>query len=345
MKKILSERLKKVLFCPKCNSRFRIVKDDPLNRSAVIECRCNHYPVIEDIVFLSNNRGLNNKIIFLIGKNEFNKALSLLIAFNRPSSFFFKYFPDRRSFYKSLGFDGFLNLLKLLGYPQDFARYLKHREEIPSFYISRLSLSLITQVNKKVVELGCGTGNLAPYVYNRIKPENHFCLDSNFLSLFIARLFFVKEESLVICSDLEKGVPIINNSVDFVQMTDAFQYIHHRNLLLSEIKRILVKKGMVTVIHTVNKPDGRRGLGISPKEMKQLIKGLFNENVFIPHRYVLSSISSGKDVVLKSKPINDEDHAYNVFLSQSKLPPRITIEKKYQQHVKNISKGPFDDLI
>ncbi len=344
MQKNLINKIEKILICPYCQSSLRVIKASPNSKSAILKCKCDFYPVIENIVYLNKKSSINKKLVYWIGKNKFKKALLSLISFNRASFLFFKLTSGNDGFYRSLGFNRFLNVLKFCGYPDGFADYLKQRSAIPSFYVSLTGLSLIANPQKKVVELGCGTGNLAPYVYQWLRPENYLCFDTCFLTLYMARLFFIRPTSQVVCADLEEGIPLKNNSVDVVQLTDIFHCIHRQDLFLSELNRILARGGRAAIIHNVNKQSGTEGLGISVEKMSKLIKNTkkqFTDVIFLPHRSILSKVSAGNKVDLRNEVIESKDHAYNVFLSKSHLPKNIYLKKGYRKKMVQLSKSPY----
>ena len=165
-----------------------------------------------------------------------------------------------------------IKILSLLGLNRGWVDYLKHRTKDGS-YKSAIKLLKSHIKNERILDIGCGVGQLMPVLYKHAKPTNTFAIDISFLHLFFARKYFAKPETLLICSNVEKGLMFEDNFFDSIISVDTFHYIKSKNKLLSECNRINSRGGRLEIIQTINSKNivFKNIKGIAPTRIKSLL--------------------------------------------------------------------------
>jgi SAM-dependent methyltransferase len=190
----------------------------------------------------------------------------------------------------------FLSLLQFFGYDKPWSQYLTNRNLDTSFKLATFSIRYFRK-SDKILDLGCGIGQLLPYISSKCRSKNIYGMDKSFLNLLIARRFFADNASTLICGDVEKGLPFKGNFLSAILAVDSFHYIKQKYFFLKEITHTLSKNGLLFIIHTIN------GLGtvygninaVSPKLVFGMLKKLKFKKIYV---------------------FPDSDIAYTVFASK-----------------------------
>lgn len=320
------------LTCPDCKSRLKIIKISRGQSNGIVKCNCDLYPLVSGIIYLNKVDQINRIIIDFIKKEKYAKALASLLSFSLSSKMFFYTTGRYPSIYKLLGYKNFITLLRFFSLPTEWVNYLKNREAKLDFLIRLLCLDLISNPDETVADLGCGTGSFFPYLYNHINPNSIIGIDISFLNLYIARLFFARRETLLICSDLDHGIPLQNSSIDIVFSADTLNYLKRLSLFLSEVKRIISYNGRVCITHVVNKNTTPSGLGINPKKIETLMKDSGLNYSLMSHKFMMQQLSQRKKAFFLQDNYLTTYHAYNIFLFKKNRPKYLSLTKRYVQY-------------
>jgi ubiquinone/menaquinone biosynthesis C-methylase UbiE len=222
----------KYIVCPKCLKSLKIYKKIDKN-NYILKCLCDFYPLTWGIIYMKNDK-LKNK---LINKILNKKNFLYLFSFSLFSNFLFR-FKLFENILFSLNFLLFLKVIKILGYDKKYAFYLSQRKKLPSFFLFLLLLNIIDKKNSTIIDLGCGVGQLIPYYKYKNKLENVIGIDKDYFSLYTLRKYFVKKDTLLICYDLEKNIPLKSNSIDYFFMTDGFHNIKNKKKFIKQLVEI-----------------------------------------------------------------------------------------------------------
>jgi hypothetical protein len=220
------------IICPKCLTSLKIDKkiDDD---NYILNCRCNLYPLTSGIIYMKNDKVKNKLINKILNKKNF----LYLFSFSSFSNFLFR-FKLFENILFSLNFLLFLKVIKILGYNKKYAFYLSQRKKLPSFLLFLLLLNIIDKKNSTIIDLGCGVGQLIPYYNYKNKLENVIGIDKDYFSLYTLRKYFVKKDTLLICYDFEKNIPLKSNSIDYFFMTDGFYNIKNKKKFIKQLVEI-----------------------------------------------------------------------------------------------------------
>ena len=223
-----------LLRCIKCQGNFKY-REFTIN-FALLSCFCNTYPLVEGILYLHNSNLRKNSLHHL-WKRDFQQATKTLLGSRRIILFFLAFFlfPNvinsliktllNRNIYQLLGFENVVKIITPLVYDKPWAWYIMNRKKMPYYFTSLATTNVLMDYKAKVIDVGCGTGQLLHSLSQKIKPQNIFGIDNSFLTLLLARRFFASPNTLLICTDIEKGLPFKERSIDFVLSTDSFHYL------------------------------------------------------------------------------------------------------------------------
>lgn len=336
----------KLIICPKCLTLLFTNKELHVEGYAILSCECDEYPMIAGVIYMKKTG--KKKTLNYLKHNKFNAALVNLISFSLRSRIFFKLTLNFNFIYKLLGFRNFFTLLSFFSLSEEWVKYLKKRQRIPSFFLSLFSLGLIKKKNSVLVDLCTGTGNLLPFVYDHTKPKNLLCIDRSFLNLYLAKLFFSKSATSFICADVDKNLPIKSQSAELVHIADGFHYLKKKYDVLKEIYRILKKNGNLAIIHTLNisTPKNQYATGTSPKKLKSdSDKAGFKKTCFISNELIWSKLLLQKKLTLTQDHSISDSYAYNMFAAKKALPKQLTFKKKYANLLANSRIDYYQDPI
>lgn len=129
-------------------------------------------------------------------------------------------------------------LVKLTG-KSPFAIHPKHLLSGNSWFLPYLDSSDI------VLDVGCGNGSNSLIAARKVRKVHG--VDGNPKAVHLAAQICKKTKLTNFDFqnvDIERGLPFKNGAFDKVLLLDVLEHIHHRALLLSEIKRVLKKNGL-----------------------------------------------------------------------------------------------------
>jgi len=156
----------------------------------------------------------------------------------------------------------------------------------------------------KVLDIGCGIGQLLPYYSTQTKAV--YAIDNSPLSLLIARRFFADKKTILICSDIERGLPFRDGYLTITITTDVFQYLRRKFASLREVSRVLYNKGQLFIIHAISGKGVVYGNAhaIKTKSVDTMLKKLkFNTITIFPNSHDSFSVFAAKN-----------NHTKNVWL-------------------------------
>lgn len=261
--------------CLYCNHKLEIYLQR--NHSYLLKCSNNHvFPVVNGILYMKN-KTLINRANSLIKRGCYYRVLLALLQLRKRLSI-----PLVFLFTINVAFEPAIKILTFFGLDKRWVNYLATRTRNES-YKSTLELLKYHNKNEIILDIGCGVGQILQKIYKNAKPKNVYPLDVSFLHLLFARKYFAKPETLLICSDVEKGLMFEDNCFDSIVTTDTFHYIKSKNDLLSECKRVIKNKGKVEIVQTINSKNTvfNNIKGITPNKMKSLLKkNKYNHIVF-----------------------------------------------------------------
>lgn len=266
-----------LLQCPYCHTELKVDFVLP-NRSgyATLHCDCDTYPVIEGIVYLRKNAAqLGQHAVELLRTGRSYEALSILFSEERKLTRFLYTVLLRFP----LSLRGFIRSWKLLvPGSKAWQNYLLYREKRVSFILSAATLSFI-QDDDVVTDIGCGTGHFLNKAA-QIHPSSQLIgIDGSFPLLYLAKRFFLKkylDRCLLVCADIDSGIPLKDEISTSVFCNDAFMYFHRKKHVAQEMLRVMRTKGrlFITHLHHRQAQNLGQGYGMSVQDVRTLLPEL-----------------------------------------------------------------------
>ncbi len=312
--------------------------------TAIFRCNCASYPMVWGILCLQKSRVSRRTILFLRQGQYARAALCLVQTNNRLhlffSLFFFSTSVDRlarmfgyQHFYDLLGFKSVLRLLKSFSFPASWVWYLANRHRLPSYHLSTAAITLASKPRARIVDIGCGVGQIFPVIYHQNASAKTYGIDKSFINLLLARAFFVLPKTLLICADADRGFPFKNESLDVVLVSDSFHYFKHKNNFIRELARVTSPKGEIAIIHTLNNPASKIAeQGITPMKIGHMLKSSgFNSRSIISNNTFWALLKNELPVNLRhSDPQSILRHcyAYSVVAAKQPFPKALELQSK-----------------
>ncbi len=310
-----------IIICPYCQKSLKKIKKYP-NHSSLYQCSCLIYPQIESIIYLKNDSLRTKLINCLINNKEYLHYFSFSFA----SRVIFQLFPIKFVI-KITGYRLFLKFLVFVGYNKGWTKYLLNRSNIPSFILAKLFLNLIKDKKSLILDIGCGTGNLLPYIYKHTFQKNIIAIDKDFLSLFIAKFCFAKSKTILICCDVNNTLPFKSHTFDNVFIIDTLHYIKNSQIFFKNLKNVVKNNFEGAIIHTLNADKNQSFFEYKkqPRHLKKiLLKSGFTNFKFISNIYLWKNLINSGKVNLKNDNVNKKS-VYNVVFTKKKT---IALPKK-----------------
>ncbi len=279
---MLQKKIFKKLRCVYCYSEFHINPeyshiDGNNSLWGVLTCDCDVYPVVAGIVYLKKDTGLKNKkIVGLIKQRKFYESFFLLI----DDSIFVKYILVFWYRYQKV-FERFFSkvtyiFLHFFSKHKSWIIYLsKRKKSSKNFLVLHSLLKKNLKDSETIVDIGCGNGFLATLL-----PMNciYIGIESDFFSLLLSQLLKGrKQEPLLICADINMGIPIKEKSASHIIFLDSFSYLYKKKEILDEVSNVL-KEGYVYLIglYTSTITTDEWGYGISKNNLVQIVKSIYS---------------------------------------------------------------------
>jgi len=250
-----------------------------------------------------------------------------------------------RFIYQFLGFEKIIDILTVFSYPKPWARYIKSRKKTPSYFFSVALANVLTKNSQTVVDVGCGTGQLMEVLSRKTNPGNVLGIDKSFLSLLLARRFFTSAKNLLICVDVEDGLPFKSESIDLVLSTDSFHYIKQKSTFLKECFRIVETSGLVVALHIINSTKVVFGniRGITPRGLSRiLVSGGFRHWIFMTNTNLWKRLKDNGLVTLHgSDPASEIENcfAYGFYAGKKAINRSFSLTGS---EYGNLKKGQID---
>jgi SAM-dependent methyltransferase len=300
--------------CVNCKQTIRKTSTSRHGSFEIFNCNCTKYPSFGGVIYLKRDKAAR-KAVELINKRKYLQAAQIIFNVSKKL-FYLIYFLYFSNFFRRFGVSLTLKIFHIISHNKVWVKYFAKRESIPYFNISVSSLDYVRGKKEVVLDIGCGIGHIFPKIYERVDSRRVVGIDSSFLNLFLARTFFVKMETRLICCDVEKGLPFINDAFDFIHMADTFHYIKRKTELLKEIDRVLTSNGTLSTIHT-HQSTFSNILGANPVAIKECLNQMGFKYVKV---YKDSDVLLGLNVA--NVGILTASDAFTFFASKSFLPKR-----------------------
>jgi SAM-dependent methyltransferase len=307
------------LRCPFCSSHFSVSGESApraVLSYGVLSCYCGRYPIVAGIPVLKKgvigtDGQTSDEVICQIETKRYREALLSLIM---PASQ--KMLTGRRHLIQRILGTGIVSrledycsrewrerTLELLtnaasgtacDFLQHYFRSEKQNGQYEYFayrysterYLIGLSLvaSLLAEPTKRVLDLGCGCGNLTWALTQRT--QSVVALDVSFYELCVARSW-TAPDAVYICCVADGGLPFGNNTFSAVFCSDAFHYFLRKTACISELKRVRQKDGLLVLTWVRNAlakqpPHAHLGAPLPPAGYESLVSE-------IPYRLVADS--------------------------------------------------------
>lgn len=257
----------KLMRCPYCGTDFEIADIyEGTGEEAIygiLKCGCNEYPIVEGILNLKIT-SLKEKIINLLREGNKKDALAISLLESAEDGYRIVNSLESSGYRRILGKIASFILKRLIS--SNYKRYvtkdlsfcdlrkdswLKHRFSIQTLWSNYPFIPILKERRESILDLGCWTGHLSYVIYNCVNPERMVCVDKIFSDLYLNRKYFVNEADFV-CFDLNYPLPFKDKIFTSVILSNTFQYINARNLLVNELERITLPKGFCLVMHQRN---------------------------------------------------------------------------------------------
>lgn len=303
------------LICPYCKGSLGLLEYD--FGTGIIRCDCALYPVVANIIYLKRDRYAKKAIVF-IRKRKYISAFLILLNLRKLLLFPVLLIYKFNKIFNKIGFKKTVKFLSFFSSSKKWFWYLINRDKIPSYHISRLAYNLVKSNNPCVVDLGCGVGQALS--------NNAIGIDKSFVNLLLARIFFATSNNILICSDLEKGLPFKTSSLDLIISTDTFHYLRNKSLFLKEIKRCLNISGILSIVHTLNVSKKGNISGLTPVKFKKMAEDAgFRKLIVLSNETILEKmiINKNRKIRIESKDTNIKKcYAFNLFAAKTDFPKK-----------------------
>ncbi|MCK4641859.1 MAG: class I SAM-dependent methyltransferase [Candidatus Marinimicrobia bacterium] len=115
-------------------------------------------------------------------------------------------------------------------------RFIKQLEDLVDF-----------KGTETVLDIGCGTGNLFPYLQQKIPGGKLIGIDFAFNMLYRCREKF--QERTIVLQSMAEVLPIRSTSIDVVINYCLFPHLKYKRNALREFERVLKKEGRYYILH------------------------------------------------------------------------------------------------
>lgn len=288
------------LICPFCNQSLELawLKDN----FGLLNCSCCEYPIIYNIIYLIKNDSLTNKkIIGLIKKKKYDMAIYKALSAQRFTHKYLTFLFYLVSVYVAkINPMLLIYVLSLVGPSKSWFKYLLERKNKTDIKFATNEVLRNNRKNSLIIDVGCGIGSLWDMLQHKLKNKEsvrYIGLEKSFLSLLIMRLIYGLDSPLLICCDVEFGLPIRNALATEIFFLDCFSWIFSKKRLISESSKVLRRGGSLYLINLradKNECESWWGYGITPDEIKRLILPGFRR-IYLYDSYHVKSSSKNID--------------------------------------------------
>jgi SAM-dependent methyltransferase len=305
-----------LLVCPDCGGKLNLLSKS--GNSRIFSCSCFKYPELFGILYLKRDNLAKLAVVKLEERDVYG-ALNILLNV-RKKLLFPILLSVKFNIIKLVDFKSFIKILTFFSYDKNWAKYIIHREKSDYYKISVNLLKEIPSKNTKILDVGCGAGNFLSEIYKYIKNAKIVGIDNSFINLLFAKYFFSKDDTMLVCADVESEFWGVKRQFDLVHLNDTYQYIAKKENLLKSISKVLTRDGILALIHNHKiKMDGNI-LGIREKSVIKWLKNLgferiesYSDNFFLLRKTFGIGFPRRRHGTDKDQ---DKD-AYSIFASKS----------------------------
>ncbi len=274
MKKAQQKQTKLLLLCPYCSKKLTVTAGTTV--FGVLTCDCDSYPIIESIpIILKTDTLVHKKLVELIKNHRTLKTVWVALSSQRFSHriiTFLVYLLFKKSGVL-IPEKALYTLLYLIGPSRSWFKYLLNENrdtlQLVDQYITAKSLQATVHL-----EVGCGTGAFLSLLEKKSTQAKwlHIGIDKSFMSLLIAQMYRKHSQKLLICSDVESGIPLQKKSCHFVFVIDCFAWIYGKEKLIAESAELLKKRGAFYMFNVHEELEETKwwGYGISQRVLKKI---------------------------------------------------------------------------
>ncbi len=333
-----------LLRCPYCEhllsitERFFFTGEGSI--SGVVSCACDAYPLLHGILYLKKDpTRLNQQVISELRHGNGLKAVRRLIEDRRwiRWTYILLEIPLIR---KISSYLSFLSLLSVLSPGQKpWYTYLRNRNRRATYMLSLLTLSSMKKTDV-LVDVGCGTGNFLAKA-SELHIRSLIGIDTSFNLLYLARNFVVKPSVLLICCDVNLGLPFNSSSLTAITCNDCFMYFVKKKYVVEEITRVLTTsgRGFLTHVHNRNVENLGQGYAITPKEMMAISGKL--HMLLTADTQLYASTVSGKITYQLSVSAEQQrtspSFSYLLHKGRERSVNETKVRKEILDHIRNVA--------
>lgn len=298
-----------LLICPYCKKflSFRFLNKSNNKSYGIAKCGCDEYPIVEEIIYLLKDDGLlNRRVVALLKRGKYTKAVWKCLTNSAKTHKFLVFFVYllKRYFKINLPLSYTYKLLKLIGPSRDWFEYLLKRGERDDIHIAFKLIQKNYDPERLFIDIGFGTGSFLETFGGGYKPKikSYIGIDKNFFSLLIAKVYTKTSNPLLVCSDVEFGIPIKSNAASDILLLVCLCHLYNKSFALSEVYRVLKKNGSIYIVdcYETTPKTYYWGYGIKAKDLHSLMENYFEKMKFMDNS--LSASDKIKYLPLKLVP-------------------------------------------
>lgn len=349
------------LLCVYCRQGFSLTSQVFYSNNCIrfgwLECDCDVYPILEGIVYIKkDNLQLNQKSAQLLKSQRFEDAVCLMLEGNRITKLFLtrlvKILYTRETLLHS---NTLLLVIQLLYFLNPSSRkwykYLLDRSHRITFLLSLANFSFLSQSGASV-DIGCGIGHFLKEAHAEFPKYDWYGVDISFNLLYLARRFMLPRDVVLICCDINSGIPMRKRSLQNIFLNDCFAYVQNKLHVIGEFKRLLTINGYAFLSHVHNQHiyNPGQGYGITPKKLNRASykNGLncYGISDFELHLQLMrKSQLFFKNLQLENLDINRPAYSYVITKYKQKMLRKTLYPKIYQKFKKTTFNYTEDEYL
>jgi O-antigen biosynthesis protein len=174
----------------------------------------------------------------------------------------------------------------------------QHKMEAEHFVRYKFASSFIE--DKRVLDLGCGTGYGSDFLIKKYKPKGINAIDISAQAIEYANKNFIDNNLSFLIASAEK-IPFENESFDIVICYELIEHVNNYLIVFDEIRRVLKEDGIL-IISTPRRKEKLRNefhtYEFKEEEFKNVLKKYFGDNVklYVQNNIFASVISDGNNI-------------------------------------------------
>lgn len=296
------------LQCPYCNSKFSKTNKKFILDWFTIRCECDEFPVLENIYYIiKDERQVHKKIIREMESNNYNKAIHTALS-NESKIHRYTVAAMYALFFHFkvlISYEYIVNFFSWVGPHRSWFKYLRESQKRD---VMQVALKLLDRgaSTEKILDIGSGPCLLVSYYFatHPSSKKSFYCIDKSFFSLVLARLFKNPQAELLVCCDVEDGLPFRKNIFDTIMVLDTLAWIVNKERFFSNVSLLHKKTGALYILNVHDNLDKLRfiGYGISPHKLKKIISKWYKGCIFIKNNLTRNRIIWKTTIKQANKP-------------------------------------------